>query len=103
MAETNTPAVQTEEHKGCPGDCKLCVNEQRLYCAARIGFQTMNMVDELRHKNAELCAAVSELTQIVAELKNKSEESMPADPLVSAPIPEDTAPAPKKGSRKSKK
>lgn len=91
MAEEKTvpqPAVQ-EEVKGCTGDCKHCVNDQRIYCAAQISYYVNNAIGQMVHAMEQQSKAITELNDKITVLTDELHKKNAAGEthLVSAPEP----------------
>ena len=83
---------------GCTGNCKNCHPLQQSYCAAQIGFNTMNAVADLQSRIANLQDAVTRLSRAVDALTEAAGEEPPA--IIEAPTP---AEPPKKTTKKPAK
>lgn len=84
------PSVQ-EETKGCTGNCKLCTNDQRIYCASQIGFYVNNAIGQIAQafdqQSKAMAALNGKLDDLLCSIDKIAKDKAAAADLMNAPEP----------------
>lgn len=69
----------TQQAKGCTGDCKLCSIMQRGYCASQIAYNNMQQISAMRETLNALTERINAMecdAELVAPAASKKTESI---------------------------
>lgn len=65
----------TQQNKGCTGDCKMCSIMQRGYCSSQIAYNNMQLLGSLQEQMKALSEKFSAMqgdTELVAPMQKES-------------------------------
>lgn len=85
MEENSVLTQESQQKKGCTGDCKLCTMFQRGYCASQIAYNNMGLL-------SEVVKAIAEMRRDFAILASKVENDQLSNGELFAPTAQENAP-----------